>query len=348
MLIDMSVSAGVLIVLTIILEKIAGNYFSKRFIVTMWKIVLLRLIIPINLPITFGIAKPFIGMVRGAKNILGGLFGSENKSRIYYAAGVSVMSKPQNLYSENNNINLVLTGWGLVAAVFAVCIHWFNPLVWLMYVFINRDIEMACDEQVILRCGEDFRKEYAMVLLNLAEKQYKLSFFANGFGKNSIKERIVAIMKFKKTTTIGALGAAVILAGAVTVFTQNGIAQAFTEANSKGEIRTEQVSGKKQSVATDELKKSGEVKKADDNDNKAQAKTDISKTSEEDKKSKVAVEINDVEEYAEGDSVSCTAYADGTATYYVNGKRVKLTEDELKKLEKDGKVTIKIKNLKEK
>lgn len=67
MLIDMSVSAGVLIVLTIILEKIAGNYFSKRFIVTMWKIVLLRLIIPINLPITFGIAKPFIGMVRGAK-----------------------------------------------------------------------------------------------------------------------------------------------------------------------------------------------------------------------------------------------------------------------------------------
>ena len=81
---------------------------------------------------------------------------------------------------------------------------------------------------------------------------------------------------------------------------------------------------------------------------KAQAKTDISKTSEEDKKSKVAVEINDVEEYAEGDSVSCTAYADGTATYYVNGKQVKLTEDELKKLEKDGKVTIKIKNLKRK
>lgn len=55
------------------IRKITGNYFSKRFIVTMWKIVLLRLIIPINLPITFGIAKPFIGMVRGAKNILGGL-----------------------------------------------------------------------------------------------------------------------------------------------------------------------------------------------------------------------------------------------------------------------------------
>ena len=104
MLIDMSVSAGVLIILTIILEKAVGNYFSKRFIVTMWKIVLLRLIIPVNLPITIGIAKPFIGVVRGAKNILGGLFRSENKSGIYYAAGTSVMSKPQNLYSENNNI----------------------------------------------------------------------------------------------------------------------------------------------------------------------------------------------------------------------------------------------------
>ena len=111
MLIDMSVSAGVLIILTIILEKAVGNYFSKRFIVTMWKIVLLRSIIPVNLPITIGIAKPFIGVVRGAKNILGGLFKSENKSGIYYAAGTSVMSKPQNLYSENNNIYLVLTGW---------------------------------------------------------------------------------------------------------------------------------------------------------------------------------------------------------------------------------------------
>ena len=120
MLIDMSVSAGVLIILTIILEKAAGNYFSKRFIVTMWKIVLLRLIIPVNLPITIGIAKPFIGVVRGAKNILGGLFRSENKSGIYYAAGTSVVSKPQNLYSENNNINLVLTGWGLVAVVLIV------------------------------------------------------------------------------------------------------------------------------------------------------------------------------------------------------------------------------------
>lgn len=460
MLIDMSVSAGVLIILTIMLEKAAGNYFSKRFIVTMWKIVLIRLIIPVNLPITIGIAKPFIGVVRGAKNILGGLFRSENKSGIYYAAGTSVMSKPQNLYSENNNINLVLTGWGLVAVVlivffavsyyreykkfkaalplqeelernirqmkilpkhvklyvsdmtatpitfgiihpeiifpkifmrlkksdglssgqdneikyvlmhesihikyadniwklaviFAVCIHWFNPLVWLMYIFMNRDIEMACDERVILRCGEDFRKEYAMVLLNLAEKQCRLSFFANGFGKNAVKERIVAIMKFKKTTTIGALGAAVILAGAVTVFSQNGIAQAFTEANSNGEIKTEQVSAKKQSVADDETKKSGKVERTANN--KAQVKSDekdVSKTPEKNKDSKVVVEINDAEENgnATGNSASCTAYADGSVTYYVDGKQVDLTKDELDKLEKNGKVTINVnlKNAKQK
>ena len=445
MLIDMSVSAGVLIILTIILEKAVGNYFSKRFIVTMWKIVLIRLIIPVNLPITIGIAKPFIGVVRGAKNILGGLFRSENKSGIYYAAGTSVMSKPQNLYSENNNINLVLTGWGLVAVVlivffavsyyreykkfkaalplqeelernirqmkilpkhvklyvsdmtatpitfgiihpeiifpkifmrlkksdglssgqdneikyvlmhesihikyadniwklaviFAVCIHWFNPLVWLMYIFMNRDIEMACDERVILRCGEDFWKEYAMVLLNLAEKQCRLSFFANGFGKNAVKERIVAIMKFKKTTTIGALGAAVILAGAVTVFSQNGIAQAFTEANSNGEIKTEQVSAKKQSVADDETKKSGKVERTANN--KAQVKSDekdVSETPEENGN-------------ATGNSASCTAYADGSVTYYVDGKQVDLTKDELEKLEKNGKVTINVnlKNAKQK
>ena len=72
MLIDMSVSAGVLIILTIILEKAVGNYFSKRFIVTMWKIVLLRLIIPVNLPITIGIAKPFIavGLTEDRKSVV--------------------------------------------------------------------------------------------------------------------------------------------------------------------------------------------------------------------------------------------------------------------------------------
>ena len=47
-----------------------------------------------------------------------------------------------------------------------LCIHWFNPLVWVMYALSNRDIELACDEAV-LRNGAD-RERYALALLGWA------------------------------------------------------------------------------------------------------------------------------------------------------------------------------------
>lgn len=108
-----------------------------------------------------------------------------------------------------------------------VCIHWFNPLVWVMYVLFNRDIELSCDEKVISLFGENKKKEYAMALICLAEKQYRLSLFSNGFGKNAIQERIVAIMNFKKVTVLS-IGCAVLLVGAaVTVFAQNDLPQSI-------------------------------------------------------------------------------------------------------------------------
>ncbi|WDV44821.1 M56 family metallopeptidase [Clostridiaceae bacterium M8S5] len=93
-----------------------------------------------------------------------------------------------------------------IGAVIALCIHWFNPMVWLLYILLNRDIEMSCDEKVISIYGEDVKSDYALSILNLAEQ--KLSFFSmhaydNAFCKNAIKERIVCIMKLKKTSKIG-------------------------------------------------------------------------------------------------------------------------------------------------
>lgn len=64
----------------------------------------------------------------------------------------------------------------------AVGIHWFNPFVWLMYLFFNRDMELSCDEKVISHLGVHQRKEYAAALVRLAEKQYHLSMFSNGYG----------------------------------------------------------------------------------------------------------------------------------------------------------------------
>lgn len=106
--------------------------------------------------------------------------------------------------------------WKFIS-VLAVCVHWFNPLVWLMYVLFNRDMEIACDEKVISIHGEEKKSAYALSLINLAEKKAVFSPLYNGFGKNAIEERIVSIMKYKKLSVFSIILAISLVAGSVTV-----------------------------------------------------------------------------------------------------------------------------------
>lgn len=111
--------------------------------------------------------------------------------------------------------------WKLFSAV-AVCIHWFNPLVWLMYLLFARDLELSCDEHVLAAYGSLGRQEYAMTLVTLAQSQKGTRLFCSGFLENPVKERIVAIMKYKKLTGIGILCAGMLFMCATSVFATNG------------------------------------------------------------------------------------------------------------------------------
>ena len=104
----------------------------------------------------------------------------------------------------------------LFAAV--LCIHWFNPLVWVMYVLANRDMELSCDAWVIRMMGEKNRSSYALMLIKMEERRSGMSALYSHFGKNAISERIEAIMKFKKTSTIACALALVLVVGATTAF----------------------------------------------------------------------------------------------------------------------------------
>ncbi|MBQ6888937.1 MAG: M56 family metallopeptidase [Lachnospiraceae bacterium] len=81
-----------------------------------------------------------------------------------------------------------------------ICIHWFNPFVWLLHYMFVRDIENACDEKVISVLGEDKRKEYAEILINMSQQKLKLYTTSTCFGYKVIQERIVTIMKYKKSS----------------------------------------------------------------------------------------------------------------------------------------------------
>lgn len=106
----------------------------------------------------------------------------------------------------------------------AVCVHWFNPLVWVMYVLANRDIELSCDETVVRAFGETIKSDYALTLIGLEEKKNRLTPLVNNFSKNAIEERVVSIMKIKKTSLTGIFLALVLVVGTVTVFATNAAA----------------------------------------------------------------------------------------------------------------------------
>ena len=93
----------------------------------------------------------------------------------------------------------------------AVCIHWFNPLVWVMYILFNRDLELSCDETVVCRFGMDIKSVYATTLISMEEKKSGLTPLCNSFSKNAIEERIRAIMKIKKTSKFAVIISAVLI-----------------------------------------------------------------------------------------------------------------------------------------
>ncbi|MNB74734.1 Regulatory protein BlaR1 [compost metagenome] len=102
-----------------------------------------------------------------------------------------------------------------------LCLHWFNPFVWAMFILANRDLELSCDEVVLRIHGVNVKSTYAMTLISMEERKSRSSLLFNHFGKNAIQERIVSIMKLKKLTFVGSLLALAVVIGTTTVFATN-------------------------------------------------------------------------------------------------------------------------------
>ena len=106
----------------------------------------------------------------------------------------------------------------------ALCVHWFNPFVWVMYVLANRDIELSCDEAVVRLFGETTKAAYARTLIGMEETRSSFAPLCNNFSKNAIEERITAIMKIKKTSLFTLLLAVILVAGFTTALATSAAA----------------------------------------------------------------------------------------------------------------------------
>lgn len=96
-------------------------------------------------------------------------------------------------------------------AAYALCIHWFNPFVWVMYLLFNRDMELACDESVIRQFGDESKSAYSLMLIRMEATKSGMSPLCNNFSRNAAEERITAIMSTKRTTKIALLSACLIV-----------------------------------------------------------------------------------------------------------------------------------------
>ena len=88
--------------------------------------------------------------------------------------------------------------WWKFLGYVALAIHWFNPLVWLGYVLLCRDLEMACDEAVIQSMELADRKAYSHALLSCSARHSLIGACPVAFGEVSVGERIKNVLKYKK------------------------------------------------------------------------------------------------------------------------------------------------------
>ena len=126
------------------------------------------------------------------------------KPRIYIPFHLSAEEKPYILAHEMYHIKRGDPVVRLLAFVLLAA-YWINPFVWLAYFLMIRDMEMSCDEAVLLQLGTQIRKAYSNSLLTFATGRKQVTFSPLAFGESDTSGRIKNILDFKKPKVWGSL-----------------------------------------------------------------------------------------------------------------------------------------------
>lgn len=119
------------------------------------------------------------------------------KSRIYIPSGTNEVQLPHIIAHENAHLKRH-DNWWKPLGYFVLAIHWFNPLVWISYIFLCRDIELACDEKVIRELNQHESIAYSEALLSCSMNRRTVMVCPLSFGEVSVKERVKHVLNYKK------------------------------------------------------------------------------------------------------------------------------------------------------
>ena len=88
--------------------------------------------------------------------------------------------------------------WWKPLGFLLLTIYWFNPLMWVAYILLCRDIELACDEKVIAELGNEQRADYTQALVTCSVNRRMIAACPLAFGEVGVKERVKSIMNYRK------------------------------------------------------------------------------------------------------------------------------------------------------
>jgi len=119
------------------------------------------------------------------------------RPKIYLPVGLSATERSYILLHEQTHIHRkdhIIK----ILAFLILSIHWFNPLVWVAFILMSKDMELSCDERVLKEMDEDIIKPYANSLLSLATGKHILNGSPLAFGEGNVKGRIKNVLNYRK------------------------------------------------------------------------------------------------------------------------------------------------------
>ena len=117
--------------------------------------------------------------------------------------------------------------WWKPLGFLLLTIHWFNPLMWLSYILLCRDIELACDEKVIREMGNEQRADYTQALVACSVDRRLITACPLAFGEIGVKERVKSVMNYKKPAFWIVLASVIVCAVIAVCFLTNPIGFQF-------------------------------------------------------------------------------------------------------------------------
>lgn len=119
------------------------------------------------------------------------------RPRIYLPSGLNDAQRAAVLAHETAHLRRQ-DHWWKPLGFLLLAVHWFNPLVWLAYILLCRDIELACDEAVVRTLDTAARADYSQALLDCSARRMPVRACPLAFGEVGTKERIKAVLNYKK------------------------------------------------------------------------------------------------------------------------------------------------------